>query len=165
MGRTNLGAVGISAGGVYNPETVYKKYKVVSANGGSYMYINPTPAAGVPLTETSHWQQIASVGGQDILNAVTAEKNAAIAAKVLAEGYAAQLAAGIASPAGTYADLAALNDGTPTAPDVTKIYITLDDGQWCYYNGSAWVAGGVYLATDAGILVEALTEADESWVI
>jgi hypothetical protein len=55
MGRTNLGAVGISAGGVYNPETVYKKYKVVSANGGSYMYINPTPAAGVPLTETSHW--------------------------------------------------------------------------------------------------------------
>ena len=62
MGITNLGAVGISAGGVYNSETVYKKYKVVSANGGSYMYINPTPAAGVPLTDTSHWQQIAEKG-------------------------------------------------------------------------------------------------------
>lgn len=62
METTNLGAVGISAGGVYNPETVYKKYKVVSANGGSYMYINPTPAAGVPVTDTSHWQQIASQG-------------------------------------------------------------------------------------------------------
>ena len=62
METTNLGAVGISAGGVYNPETVYKKYKVVSANGGSYMYINSTPAAGVPLTDTSHWQQIASRG-------------------------------------------------------------------------------------------------------
>ena len=35
MGITNLGAVSMSAGGVYNPETVYKKYKVVSANGGS----------------------------------------------------------------------------------------------------------------------------------
>ena len=62
METTNLGAVGISAGGVYNSETVYKKYKVVSANGGSYMYINPTPAAGVPLTNTSHWQQIAEKG-------------------------------------------------------------------------------------------------------
>ena len=62
MGITNLGAVSMSAGGVYNPETIYKKYKVVSANGGSYMYINPTPAAGVPLTDASHWQQIASQG-------------------------------------------------------------------------------------------------------
>ena len=62
MGITNLGAVSMSAGGVYNPETEYKKYKVVSANGGSYMYINPTPAAGVPVTDTSHWQQIASRG-------------------------------------------------------------------------------------------------------
>lgn len=62
METTNLGAVGISAGGVYNPETVYKKYKVVSANGGSYMYINSTPAAGVPVTDTTHWQQIASRG-------------------------------------------------------------------------------------------------------
>ena len=62
MGITNLGAVSMSAGGVYNPETVYKKYKVVSANGGSYMYINSTPAAGVPVTDTSHWQQIAEKG-------------------------------------------------------------------------------------------------------
>jgi len=62
MGITNLGAVSLSAGGVYNPETVYKKYKVVSANGGSYMYINSTPAAGVPVTDTSHWQQIAEKG-------------------------------------------------------------------------------------------------------
>lgn len=148
MAITNLGAVGISTGGDYNPETVYKKYKVVSANGGSYMYINPTPAAGVPVTDTSHWQQIATIGGQDILDAVTAEKNAAIAAKVLAEGYAAQLAAGTASPAGTYTNLAALNDGTPTAPNTAKIYITLNDGKWCYHNGSAWVAGGVYQATE-----------------
>ena len=49
-----------------------------------------------------------------------------------------------ASPAGTYADLAALN--ADTAADVSKIYITLDDGKWCYHNGTTWVAGGVYQA-------------------
>lgn len=166
MATTNLGRVRFNMRGDYNPaaDPLYSLLDLVSDGGGSFVYINDTPS-NEPTSSTSHWQQIASVGGQDILDAVTAEKNAAIEAKVLAEGYAAQLAAGTASPAGTYADLAALNDGTPTAPDVTKIYITLDDGQWCYYNGSAWVAGGVYLATDAGILVEALTEADESWVI
>lgn len=78
MAITNLGAVSMSAGGVYNSETVYKKYKVVSANGGSYMYINPVPAAGVPVTDTSHWQQIASRGLQgdvteDQLNAAKTE--------------------------------------------------------------------------------------------
>lgn len=56
---------------------------------------------------------------------------------------AAQLAAGTASPAGTYANLDAL---IAADPDHTKIYITLDDGKWCYHNGSAFVAGGVYQA-------------------
>lgn len=49
-----------------------------------------------------------------------------------------------ASPAGTYADLATL---IAEDPDHSKIYITLDDGKWCYHNGSAFVAGGVYQAT------------------
>lgn len=48
-----------------------------------------------------------------------------------------------ASPAGTYADLAALISADP---DHDKIYITLDDGNWCYHNGSTFVAGGVYQA-------------------
>lgn len=49
-----------------------------------------------------------------------------------------------ASPKGVYADLAALN-ADPSA-DVSKIYLTLDDGKWCYHNGVAWVSGGVYQA-------------------
>ena len=49
-----------------------------------------------------------------------------------------------ASPAGTYANLTALN--ADTAADVSKIYITLADGKWCYHNGSSWVAGGLYQA-------------------
>lgn len=162
MGRTNLGAVGISDGGVYNPETVYKKYKVVSANGGSYMYINPTPAAGVPVTDTSHWQQIASIGGQDLVDAAVAARDAAQGYKDAAAASAAQLAAGIASPAGTHANLDAL---IAADPDHSRIYITLNDGNWCYHNGTEFVAGGLYLATDAGIFVEALTEENEAWEV
>ena len=48
--------------GDYNPATEYKRDDWVNATGGSYAYINPTPSAGVPLTDTTHWQQIASQG-------------------------------------------------------------------------------------------------------
>ena len=94
---------------------------------------------GPPLTDTSHWQQIASIGGQDLVDAAVAARDAAQAQAVLAQGYAAQLAAGTASPAGTYANLTALNTDDP---DNSKIYITLDDGNWCYHNGTrSWRAG------------------------
>ena len=61
-----------------------------------------------------------------------------------------------ASPKGVYANLAALNAGTPTAPDVTKIYITDDDKKWCYHNGTTWVAGGVYQAASVATEIELL---------
>ena len=67
--------------------------------------------------------------------------DAAVAARDAAAASAAQLAAGTASPAGTYANLTALNTDNP---DNSKIYITLDDGSWCYWNGSSFVTGGVY---------------------
>ena len=53
-----------------------------------------------------------------------------------------------ASPNGTYANLAAL---IAADPDHSRIDITLDDMQWCYHNGSAFVAGSVYLPTEADI--------------
>lgn len=53
------------------------------------------------------------------------------------------------SPAGTFKDLAALQSAEEV--DKSKIYITLDNGNWNYWNGSAWVPGGVYQATDLGI--------------
>ena len=72
-------------------------------------------------------------------------QTAAEAARDLAQGYAAQLAAGVASPAGTYADLDALNADIANV-DTDRIYVTEYDGKWCYHNGSAFVAGGVYQA-------------------
>jgi lysophospholipase L1-like esterase len=63
------------------------------------------------------------------------------ASATAAAASAAQLAAGVASPAGTYANLDAL---IAANPDHSKTYITLDDGKWCYHNGTAFVAGGEY---------------------
>lgn len=46
--------------------------------------------------------------------------------------------------AGVYPTLSALIAATP---DNTKVYITADNGNWNYWNGTTWVAGGVYQAT------------------
>ena len=62
MATTNLGRVAIVPKGVYEVDTTYEKLDLVTGLGGSYMYINPTPAAGVSLTDTTHWQQIAEKG-------------------------------------------------------------------------------------------------------
>ena len=127
-------------------DPLYAKHDMVYFNGGSYAYTNDTPSNELP-TSTTHWQQIATMGGQELVDAAVAARDVAQAQAVLAQGYTAQLAAGIASPAGTYADLTAL---IAADPDHSKIYITLDDGKWCYWNGSEFVAGGVYQATGIG---------------
>lgn len=62
------------------------------------------------------------------------------------------------SPAGAYANLAALNAANP---DHASVYVTLDDGKWCYYDTgtSLFVAGGTYQA--AAISEAAQAEIDE----
>lgn len=47
-------------------------------------------------------------------------------------------------PAGIYANLAALQSAEDA--DKTRIYLTTDNGNWNYWNGSSWVSGGVYQA-------------------
>lgn len=49
------------------------------------------------------------------------------------------------APSGTYATVSALTTAFPTGN--TKIYIVSADGKWYYWNGTAWVGGGVYQAT------------------
>ena len=57
-----LGIVSLKAEGAYAADKLYKKGMWVTSSGSSYAYINSTPAAGVPVTNTSHWQQIAEKG-------------------------------------------------------------------------------------------------------
>lgn len=159
MAVINLGRVAPFPRGQHSALTEYNYFDLVTDNGSSYLYINKSPSTGTPLSSTTHWQQIAAQGLKgdtgDVTPAAIAARDTAIAQAALAQGYAAQLAAGTASPAGTYANLAALNSGTPTAPNTAKIYITLDDGKWCYHNGSVWVAGGAYQA--ASLAASAVT--------
>lgn len=49
------------------------------------------------------------------------------------------------SPAGVYDNLEALQSAEGT--DKTRIYLTTDNGNWNYWNGSSWIAGGIYQAT------------------
>nr|DAF22525.1 MAG TPA: GDSL like Lipase Acylhydrolase [Caudoviricetes sp.] len=49
-------------------------------------------------------------------------------------------------PAGVYDNLATLQSAENT--DKTRIYLTTDNGNWNYWNGSAWVSGGVYQANE-----------------
>lgn len=130
---------------------------VYGNNGESYL---PTqfvevmyqPGANVddhlyPPTPGIYEQIVASLSEKASTSAVTALEEQMLqkadSATVTAiQSQVTGLASG--SPAGTYADLAAL---IAADPDHSKIYITLDDGKWCYHNGSAWVAGGVYQAT------------------
>ena len=47
-----------------------------------------------------------------------------------------------ASPKGTYPNLTTLQQAKPNGD--TGTYITLDNKNWNYWNGSEWVAGGIY---------------------
>lgn len=52
---------------------------------------------------------------------------------------------GSGAPSGVYADIAALEAAYPVGNK--NVYVTLNDGNWNYWNGTAWAAGGVYQAS------------------
>lgn len=52
---------------------------------------------------------------------------------------------GSGSPKGVYATLSDLQAAHPTGD--SNIYLVTADGNWYYWNGSAWTAGGVYQST------------------
>ena len=62
MPNTILGKSTIIPRGAYAAGTEYYRLNLVTDSGNSYLYINPTPSTDVPLTDTSHWQQIAEKG-------------------------------------------------------------------------------------------------------
>lgn len=52
----NLGRVAYVEKGAYDNGIVYQKKDVVSFNGGSFVFIADTPAAGIVPTDTAYWQ-------------------------------------------------------------------------------------------------------------
>ncbi|WP_444314128.1 SGNH/GDSL hydrolase family protein [Megamonas funiformis] len=55
-------------------------------------------------------------------------------------------------PAGVYDNLETLQNAEDA--DKTRIYLTLDNGNWNYWNGSLWVSGGVYQAVNPADFVK-----------
>lgn len=123
-----LGIVGIKNCGIYNAQTTYEKLNVVTYQGSTYCALKETK--GNLPTDTSYWQLYAQKGDKG-------EKGGT----------------GDVGPSGPKGEpsgspLAAASVSAMT--DTTRVYVNTTDGYWYYYNGSNWVQGGVYQATEIG---------------
>ncbi len=110
---------------------------MLTADGGiADSLFNPTDfeTADANILKRSHVVDNPLVGGTTVPASAEQLKNLAAQVASLANG----------SPAGTYATTAALETAFPTGD--TKVYLVEADGNWYYWSGSAWTAGGAYLA-------------------
>lgn len=64
------------------------------------------------------------------------------------------------SPKGTYANMSALRQAHPNGTQ--GIFITTDNRNWNYWNGSNWIAGGVYQANMSEFSAKQVTEGKTS---
>lgn len=167
MATNNLGRIAIIHQGTYSAAKAYVPLDCVTTADSTYLCIQAgtgkapassplywslmtvgayalAKAGGYAGTEGQFVADVAAAGNY-AANASTFAAQTAIATTKASEASASalQLQQGVASPAGTYANLAALISANP-AHD--KIYVTLDDGKWCYWNGTAFVVGGTYQA-------------------
>jgi hypothetical protein len=69
---------------------------------------------------------------------------------------------GNASPKGTYATLAALQTAFPIG--ATGIYVVTADGNWYYWNETAWTSGGVYQGTGIASKAVSFLQLDDKLV-
>lgn len=130
--------------GDYNAgaDPLYSKNDVVRFGGGSFVYINDVDS-NEPTTSTSHWQQIASVGGQDLVDAAVAAKNTAVSAKDTAVAAAATLVGTVAN--GLTAKGASAYASLPTTGNEIGDYYYCSDGSPAgnyVWNGTVWYFGG-----------------------
>ncbi|MDP4240785.1 MAG: hypothetical protein Q8904_15085 [Bacteroidota bacterium] len=103
----------------------------------------------ITSTERTAWNAKADktyIDNQLALKANSTDVNSLATAKAdvsYVDTKIASLASG--SPKAVYATLADLQAAFPTGD--TNIYLVTADGNWYYWNSSAWVSGGVYQAT------------------
>ena len=81
----------------------------------------------------------------DQTSLVTTNENVGANTSQISTNTSAMANIGNATPKGAYATLALLQSAFPTG--TTGIYIVVADGNWYYWNSTAWTAGGVYQST------------------
>lgn len=148
-----LGIVGIKNMGEYNSQTMYEKLNVVTYQGSSYCALKSS--IGVSPTDTEYWQLYAEKGekgdtgeqgpkpvkGVDYYTAADrAEFSLDIKSDVHDE---------VSEQVGN------ITNGKPLVAnsvsgmtDTTRIYVNTSDGYVYYYDGSDWVQGWLYQATE-----------------
>ncbi|MGM0199647.1 SGNH/GDSL hydrolase family protein [Enterococcus sp. DIV1314a] len=70
---------------------------------------------------------------------------------------------GNASPKGTYATLSELQTAFPSG--TVGVYVVAADGNWYYWDGSAWTVGGVYQSTGIADKSITSTKLADDWAI
>lgn len=123
----------------------------------------PTPQHGDTVRVTSEAKTYRYVSGNgwvvtDAYNPTAVDEITAQLAQRATKIELQAVASG--SPKGAYASLTELQSAFPTGD--TGIYIVSADGNWYYWNGSAWTVGGQYLTTQ---FVSALTTQNEPWEV
>ena len=163
-----LGIVGMSPKGEYNSQTRYEKLNVVSYNGSSYC-AKMTTQGNLP-TNTDYWDLIAEKGGtgpqgpkpvkgtdyftEDDITSIENDLKPTITSDVRDEVTSQLSSLTSATPLGA----SSMSDMT----DTTRIYVLTTDGHWYWYDGTSWVDGGVYQATeDSDTLTELQETVDE----
>ena len=150
----NLGIVGIKNMGEYNSQTSYEKLNVVTYQGSTYCALKNT-VGNVP-TNTEYWQLYAQKGGigpqgpkpvkgedyftEEDITDIENELKPVISADVTTEVTSQLGSLTSATPLGA----SSMSDMT----DTTRIYVLETDGHWYWYDGTSWVDGGVYQATE-----------------
>lgn len=142
-----LGIVGIKNRGEYNSETTYEKLNTVRYQGQTYCA--KTNTQGNLPTNTLYWDLMVEKGekgdmpvkGVDYWTETDkAEIEADLSSDVTSE--VTEQLGNITSTTPTVVNSAS------SMTDTSKIYVLSTDGHWYWNNGTNWVDGGVYQATE-----------------
>ena len=153
-----LGIVSIKPRGEYNSETAYEKLNVVTYQGSSYCA--KTNTQGNLPTDTNFWDLMVEKGekGDTGDNGYTPVKGVDYYTSEDKEELELTLKSDVANEVSE--QLGELVSTTPLAvsstsemTDITRIYVNTTDGYWYYYNGTNWVQGGIYQATEFNELI------------
>lgn len=164
-----LGIVGMSNKGEYSADAYYEKLNVVTYQGSSYSA--KTDVHGIVPTNTDYWQLLASKGDTGS-KGETGDTGPAGHTPVKGTDYytsadKAELESTLSSDVSTEVSNQ-LNDLTSATPlvasstagmsDTTRIYVNTSDGHWYWHNGTTWVDGGVYQASEDSQTVNLLSK-------
>lgn len=147
-----LGTVAIKHCGEYDATMHYEKLNVVTYNGSSYCAKDST--VGNLPTNTTYWDLMAEKGekgdtGDDGYTPVKGtDYYTASDIAELENTLSIDVTDEVTEQIGDLVSATPLTaSSTAGMTDTSRIYVNTTDGHWYWYNGNAWIDGGVYQGT------------------